>query len=183
MATFVNTITIAYGLRDKRSAVHSRLLALWLYLGASAGGVVMLLVLVLGRGVLVGLLPNGANTAAAIMIQVGYWPFVALVSVAGVATIYHLSVPARMLWRRALPGAVLAMLLWLGGSYLLRLYVSLVVGNALIYGSLAAPVAVLLFFYVTAFAVLLGAELNAQIDTLWPVTTDRAGDRAVTLVE
>ena len=37
------------------------------------------------------------------------------------------------------------------------------------YGPLSAPVAVLVFLYLTALAVLLGAELNAEIDRLWPI--------------
>ena len=41
MATFVNTITIAYGMRDLRGAVRSRLLALWLFLGSVMIGVVV----------------------------------------------------------------------------------------------------------------------------------------------
>ena len=47
-ATFVNTITIAYGMRDLRGAVRSRLLALWLFLGSVLFGVILLPMLVLG---------------------------------------------------------------------------------------------------------------------------------------
>jgi membrane protein len=36
------------------------------------------------------------------------------------------------------------------------------------YGALSAPVAVLLFLYLTALAILYGAELNAEIDRVWP---------------
>jgi membrane protein len=43
------------------------------------------------------------------------------------------------------------------------------------YGPLSAPVAVLVFLYLTALAVLLGAELNAETDRLWP---SRATERA-----
>ena len=51
-ATFVNTITIAYGMRDLRGAVRSRLLALWLFLGSVLVGVVVLPMLVLGPDLL-----------------------------------------------------------------------------------------------------------------------------------
>ena len=47
-ATFVNTITIAYGMRDLRGPIRSRLLALWLFLGSVLIGVVLLPLLVLG---------------------------------------------------------------------------------------------------------------------------------------
>jgi membrane protein len=166
-ATFVNTITIAYDLRDCRGAIRSRLLALWLYLGSVVFGVVMLPVLVLGPGILIGL-ADEHSALVETLVRYAYWPTAVLMTLAGLATLYHLAVPERRPWRRALPGAVLAMLLWLLGSYLLRVYLSVGVGEALSYGSLGAPVAVLLFFYITALAVLLGAELNAQLDPVWP---------------
>ena len=162
MATFVNTITIAYGMRDQRSAVRSRLLALGLYLAAIVVIVILLPALVLGPGVLDRLLHGDART----LIHFLYWPIIGAVSLAGLATLYHLSVPIRPPWRRALPGALLAAVVWIAGSFLLRFYVGSLAGRTLLYGSLAAPVAILLFFYVTALAVLLGAELNASIDQL-----------------
>jgi hypothetical protein len=58
MATYVNTITIAYGMRGRRSAVASRLLALRLYLGFVLATIILLPLLVLGPGKLVGLFPQ-----------------------------------------------------------------------------------------------------------------------------
>ena len=58
MATFVNTITIAYGMRDLRGPVRSRLLALWLFLGSVLVGVVVLPLLVLGPTLLADLFPG-----------------------------------------------------------------------------------------------------------------------------
>jgi membrane protein len=162
MATFVNTITIAYGQRDQRSAVRSRLLALGLYLAGITVILVLLPALVLGPGVLDRLLHGDART----LIHIAYWPFVALVSLAGLSTLYHLAVPIRPPWPRAIPGAILAVVVWLTGSSLLRLYLGTIAGHTLAYGSLGAPVAILLFFYITALAVLLGAELNASIDSM-----------------
>jgi membrane protein len=161
-ATFVNTITIAYGQRDQRSAVRSRVLALGLYLAAIGVILILLPALVLGPGVLDRLLHGDART----LIHVMYWPFVAIMSLAGLSTLYHLAVPIRPPWRRAVPGALLAMIFWLTGSFLLRLYLGTIAGHTLAYGSLGAPVAILLFFYITALAVLLGAELNASIDAM-----------------
>src|SRR6195952_1371912 len=57
-ATFVNTITIAYDMRDLRGAVRSRLLALWLFLGSVLIGVVVLPLLVLGPHLLTDIIPE-----------------------------------------------------------------------------------------------------------------------------
>jgi membrane protein len=168
MSDFVNTITIAYDLRDCRSAVRSRLLALGLYLGFVACGIVILPAVALGPKLIVQLAPDTYRHTVSTLVSTVYWPVVVIGSLGLLATLYHLAVPVRTTWRRALPGAVLAFGLWLLGSYLLRLYLSLVFGAESTYGSLSAPIAVLLFFYVTALAVLVGAELNAEIDKLWP---------------
>lgn len=169
MSTYVNTITIAYGLRHHRSAVHSRLLALWLYLGAVVIGVVMLPLVVLGPTLLVRLVPEQAHDVVNDIVTAAYWPVVVVVILALLVTLYHLAVPVRTPWRRDLPGAVLAMGLWLLGSYLLRWWLLLAFRESSTYGPISAPIAVLLFLYTTALAILIGAELNAEIDRLWPV--------------
>ena len=167
-ATFVNTITIAYGMRDLRGAVSSRLRALWLYLLTVVVGAVMLPVLVLGPSVLVRLVPEGVRGDAARLVSGLYWPVVGVVLLAGLVTFYHVAPPRALPWRRGVPGALLAAAVFLLGSTGLRAYISFVVGQGLSYGALAAPIAALLFFYVLAIAVLLGAELNAAIEELWP---------------
>jgi len=106
---------------------------------------------------------------------IGYWPFVAVVSLAVLTSLYHLAVPVRTPWRRAVPGALLALAFWLVGSVILRDWLAWAFRSTATYGPLSAPVAVLLFLYLTALAILIGAELNASIDHLWPLqATERA---------
>jgi membrane protein len=66
------------------------------------------------------------------------------------------------------PGAVLATLLWLIASELLSLYIARIGSFGATYGSLGAVVGVMLWFYVSAYAVLLGAELNARLEEAAP---------------
>ena len=168
MATYVNTITIAYGLRQHRNAVRSRILALLLYMAFVAVGVVLLPLLVLGPGVIVRLTPHNWHHAMHIIVSIGYWPVVVVITLSLLATLYHLSVPVRTPWRRALPGAVVGLLVWVAGSVVLRIWLTWAFRSTATYGPLSAPVAVLIFLYLTALAILLGAELNAEIDRLWP---------------
>jgi membrane protein len=169
MATYVNTITIAYDLRQHRNAVRSRLLALLLYLAFVVVGVVLLPLLVLGPGLIVRLTPHNWHHAMHIIVSIGYWPVVVLITLALLATLYHLSVPVRTPWRRALPGAVVGLLVWVAGSVVLRIWLIWAFRSTATYGPLSAPVAVLIFLYLTALAILLGAELNAEIDRMWPL--------------
>jgi membrane protein len=67
---------------------------------------------------------------------------------------------------RIKPGAALATVLWLIASEVLSLYVSRIAAFGATYGSLAAAVGVMLWFYISAYAVLLGAELNARLEEI-----------------
>ncbi|GAA3178417.1 MULTISPECIES: YihY/virulence factor BrkB family protein [Streptomyces] len=160
---FVDTITIMYGLDGRRGVVRTRLLAFFLYLAALVVGAVALPLMVVGPDTLVHWLPASANVIRAL-----YWPVVLLLSVAFLTTLYHVSVPVRSPWREDIPGAVVALAMWVLGSFLLRIYLTATVEGPTIYGSLAAPVAVLLWIGVSAFAVLVGAAMNAATDRVWP---------------
>lgn len=164
MATFVNTITIAYGQRDLRSAVRSRLVALGLFIAQVTSGVIILPALVLGPEIISHILDAERHPVVDRLLTLLFWPVVGLVALTMLTSLYQLSLPVRRRWWRALPGASLALVCWLVGSYLLRLYLEFVFSHELVYSSLGSPVAALLFFYITALAVLLGAELNAALD-------------------
>lgn len=168
MATYVNTITIAYGLQNQRGAVQSRLLALRLYVAFVLALIVLLPLLVLGPGDLVNVFPDRWHHGVRIVTNVGFWPVVVLVSLSLLATLYHRSVPVRTPWRRALPGTVVAVVIWLVGSVFLRSWLEFAFRRTATYGPLSAPIAVLLFLYLTALAILFGAEINAEIDRTWP---------------
>jgi membrane protein len=168
MATFVNTITIAYGLRHHRGAVRSRIVALQLYLAFVAVGVVLLPLLVLGPTLITKLTPHHWRHVVHLITLIGYWPVVVVISLSLLTSLYHLAIPVRTPWRRALPGAVVGLGVWVVGSFLLRLWLTWAFRSTATYGPLSAPVAVLIFMYLTALAILLGAELNAEIDRLWP---------------
>ncbi|MEU9792203.1 YhjD/YihY/BrkB family envelope integrity protein [Streptomyces sparsogenes] len=167
---FVDTITIMYGLEGRRGIVRTRLLAFFLYLVALVIGAVALPLMVIGPETVVSLVPASGD-----LVRILYWPVVILLSVAFLTTLYHVSVPVRSPWREDIPGALVALTIWVLGSFLLRIYLIHTVEGPTIYGSLAAPVAVLLWIGVSAFAVLVGAAVNAAIDRVWPSVATAAG--------
>ncbi len=175
MSDYVNTITVAYGMRGLRSAWRSRLVATGLYVCFLVVGVVLLPALTLGPGFLSSLAPDQIADEVSTVVHVLYWPVVGLLSILLLTTLYRMSLPVAVRWRRGLPGAALAMGLWLLFSFGVRAYLTSSFRSRSAYGSLGAPIAALLFFYVTALAVLVGAELNSAIDYLSPVPTTTAG--------
>nr|WP_322974833.1 YihY/virulence factor BrkB family protein [Actinacidiphila epipremni] len=160
---FVDTITIMYGLEGRRGIVKTRLMSLVLYVVALVLGAAVLPLVAVGPDAVDDILPGGIGT-----VHILYWPFVLIASVAFLTTLYHVSVPVRSPWYEDVPGALVALLMWGVGSFVLRIYIGHAVEGPTIYGSLAAPVAVLLWIGVSAFAVLVGAAVNAAVDRVWP---------------
>ncbi|MEV5375183.1 YihY/virulence factor BrkB family protein [Streptosporangium nondiastaticum] len=160
---FVDTITIMYGLEGKRGIVRTRLLAFLLYVVALLIGAVALPLMVAGPEAVEDVVPWSGD-----VVRFLYWPVVILLSIVFLTTLYHVSVPVRSPWQEDIPGALVALTMWVLGSFLLRIYLTHTVEGLTIYGSLAAPVAVLLWIGVSAFAVLVGAAVNAALDRVWP---------------
>ncbi|MEU2117229.1 YihY/virulence factor BrkB family protein [Streptomyces sp. NPDC058700] len=170
---FIDTITVMYGLDGHRGIVKTRLLAFLLYLVALVIGAVVLPLAVVGPDRVVELVPFGTEVVAVL-----YWPAVILLSIAFLTTLYHVSVPVRSPWIEDIFGALVALGMWVLGSFLLRIYLTSQVEGPTIYGSLAAPIAVLLWIGISAFAVLVGAAVNAAIDRVWPSVATAAAREA-----
>ncbi len=170
---FIDTITVMYGLDGHRGIVKTRLLAFLLYIVALIIGAVVLPLMVVGPDRVVDLVPFGTE-----VVSVLYWPVVTLLSIAFLTTLYHVSVPVRSPWIEDIPGALMALGMWVFGSFLLRIYLTRTVEGVSIYGSLAAPIAVLLWIGISAFAVLAGAAVNAAIDRVWPSVATAAAREA-----
>ncbi|MFD5323334.1 YihY/virulence factor BrkB family protein [Streptomyces sp. NPDC127092] len=170
---FIDTITVMYGLDGHRGIVKTRLLAFLLYIVALVIGAVVLPLAVVGPDRLVELVPWGTE-----VVSVLYWPTVILLTIAFLTTLYHVSVPVRSPWIEDIPGALVALGMWVLGSFLLRIYLTSQVEGPTIYGSLAAPIAVLLWIGISAFAVLVGAAVNAAIDRVWPSVATAAAREA-----
>jgi membrane protein len=167
---YVDTITIMYGLAGHRGLLRTRALSFSLYVvGLLLGAIVVPLVLA-GPGLATRILPEELAE-----LQLLYWPVITLLLVAFLTSLYHVSVPVRTPWWRDAPGAVLALLIWIAGSFAIRWIIAASVGGPSIYGPLAAPIVVLIWLYVLALAVLVGAAVNAAVDALWPAReTSRA---------
>ncbi|WP_432546224.1 YihY/virulence factor BrkB family protein [Kineococcus sp. SYSU DK004] len=170
----VDTVAIMYGFGGHRGIVRTRLLSLSTYLVALVVGVVVLPLVLVGPQLLQRWLPGQLQPLSEL-----YWPLVLVLSIAGLATLYHLATPVRSRWWRDLPGAGLAVVGWLGVSYVLRGALSATVQGAStsVYGPLAAPIVVLIWFYFLTIVLLVGAALNSAVDRVWP-DEEKAAARA-----
>ncbi|GAA3260267.1 YihY/virulence factor BrkB family protein [Nonomuraea helvata] len=161
---YVDLISVAYGLGEERGIIRTRLMSFGLYIVGLIIGVIVMPILVIGPTLLKDALPGQYGG----LIDILYWPVVIIGSVLFLTVLYHVSVPVRTKWYRELPGAILALILWIACAAVLRAVLAAWFSPVSVYGSLAAPIALLLWLYITALAVLIGAILNAEVDRLWP---------------
>jgi membrane protein len=160
---FIDTITVMHGLGGRRGIIRTRALSFLLYVLALVTGVAAIPLMLAGPR-----LVDDALSARFDFLLHFYWPVVGVICICFLATLYHVSVPVRTRWRFNLPGAVFSLVAWIVGSYLLRWVLTVTAaGSRSIYGPLAAPIAVLLWLYVVALAVLIGAAVNAAFDKIF----------------
>lgn len=161
---FVDTITIMHGLGGHRGIIKTRILSFSLYVLAMVTGAVSIPLILVGPSLLDQWLPSRFDPLLAF-----YWPTVVVMCICFLATLYHVSVPVRTKWRLNLPGATFSLVCWIIGSDLLRWVLTETAAESRsVYGPLAAPIAVLLWLYIVALAVLIGAAVNAAFDTVFP---------------
>jgi membrane protein len=133
---------------------------------------IMLLMLLLIVGI--PILLNLVNESSQSLLSWITWPILLLVFNLSLASLYKYA-PHResAKWRWVTPGATLATLFWLIGSYLFNLYISEYASYNETYGSMGGVVILLMWFYITAYTILLGAEINAasELQTLKDTTT------------
>jgi membrane protein len=164
---FVDTITIMHGLGGHRGIVKTRALSFVLYILAMITGAVSIPLVVAGPRLVAEVLPDRTD-----FVMNFYWPVVVILCICFLATLYHVSVPVRTNWSFNLPGATFSLVAWILGSYVLRWVLTVTAADSKsIYGPLAAPIAVLLWLYILALAVLIGAAVNAAFDTVFPQKT------------
>lgn len=172
ISALMSALNITYSEEEKRNLwtfwAHSLLLTFSLILFG-----VLSLILVAIVPAIIGFLPLGEFGRE--LVRWARWPVLILLSSIGLAAIYRYA-PSRNepRWRWVSWGALAATLLWVVGSALFSIYVSKFASYDKTYGSLGAVVVLLMWFYLTAFAILLGGELNAEMEhQTMRDTTDR----------
>lgn len=160
----VNALMLGVGVSfddsDERGFVKRRGIALVLTLGA-----ILLAAVALGLIVVLPLVMDylRVGTAGRTLVSVLRWPVLALVAVLGFGVLYRLGPSgsdAEVRWLS--PGAVVGTGLWLIGSALFSLYVSRFGRYDEAYGALGAVLVLLLWLWISALSILVGARIDAE---------------------
>jgi membrane protein len=158
----IDSVNIAYEERETRGWLRLTLVALGLTLALIAF-VIVALALVAVVPLVLGFI--GLSGTAEQAIALLRWPVLLAMLILALAVLYRYA-PDRneARWRWVTPGAILASVLWLLGSAGFSIYVARSGSYDATYGSLGAIAVTMMWLFVGAFAVLLGAQLNAETE-------------------
>jgi membrane protein len=103
------------------------------------------------------------------------WAIGLLTTIVVLAMVYQFGTPRRQSWKRVLPGATGAAIIWFLATLGFGLYLTRFADYSVVYGPLGAVVATLVWLYITTVSVLIGAEFNAHFFPKPLSSVDHAG--------
>jgi len=169
MVAVIDTLNNAYDVQEGRSWWKVRLTAIFLTVG------VAMFILVSFALVLVG--PTLGTTLARSMHlgpafewtwKILQWPVLFLLASVGIGLIYYFAPDVEQEWVWLTPGSIFATTLWLAASLGFKYYVANWGNYTETYGLLGAVMILLLWFYISGLVILVGAEMNAEIEHASP---------------
>jgi membrane protein len=169
MTTYMTAINLAYERKDRRSFVRKRIVALEMAAAIGAAFVLVAVLLIFGPGV-ERLIAAHAGPAAGVVNWVWWiaqWPILLGGLLAAFAVLLYLGpdLPSRR-WKLLTPGSLVAALLWIATSGLFAVYTAMFGSYNKTWGALSAVIVMLTWLWLSGLALLLGAEINAEVDRL-----------------
>jgi membrane protein len=165
MGAISKTLNIAFDVEETRPWWKQRVVAIGLTLGLSVLIICALALVLFGGRIgeyVAGL--AGLGDSFAVAWKVVQWPVVFAFMFVAFALIYYfapnLDDPQ---WYWISPGAAVALALWLASSLVFRLYLQFFNSYSATYGSLGAVIILMLWFYLSGLAILIGGEFNSEI--------------------
>lgn len=162
MRALMTALGVAYDTTEKRGILLTGLLSYLFTLGAIFYAVAAMAGIA-ALPVVIGLFDLSDETTDNLLLL--RWPILVVILLVGLAILYHYGPHRRgVRFRWLSPGALVAAILWVAASIGFSSYVSNFGAYNEIFGSLGAVVILLLWFYVSAYAFCLGAEINATLE-------------------
>ena len=160
--TLMEALNVAYDEEESRGTIRFYATALALTFG---GVLALLLALALVAGLPAVLKVIGMNWLAEWAVALARWPLLAALAIVGFAVVYRYG-PSRSKprWRWVSWGAGVAVALWIVGSAAFSLYVTRFGNYNETYGTAGAVVILLMWFLLSSYAILIGAEINAEME-------------------
>jgi membrane protein len=165
MTAIMDSLNRAYDVEEGRPFWKVRGLAILLTVGLSVFLIVSLVLLTFGPQI-GGWIADQVGLGGVFQIawNVLRWPVIVGLLIGAMALIYYLAPDVEQSWQWITPGAVVAILGWLVASLGFSYYVNHFGSYNATYGSIGAVIVLLTWMYVSGFFVLVGGEINAEIE-------------------
>ena len=161
LKAIIDALNVVYGVKEQRSFVRLNAVSLVMTVGAIAG-LLLALAAVVVVPIVLSYLPFGGASAA--IIAWLRWPALMLLLMIGLALLYRFGPNCEHpRWQWFSSGSVFAALAWLAGSLALSWYLGNFADYNATYGSLGAGIGLMMWLWISAIVVLVGAELNSEI--------------------
>jgi membrane protein len=162
MNAMFEAMNITYDEDERRGFIKLNATALLMTLGA-----ILFIIVFLGLVVGVPIVLNtiGLGETLGPLLKYLRWPLLAVAGMFALAVLYRFG-PSRSKpqWQWVSPGAIVATLFWLVGSALFSFYVSHFASYNATYGSIGVIVILMMWFFLSVYSILLGAEINAEME-------------------
>jgi membrane protein len=165
MSSIMSALNVAYDVKESRPWWKAKLLAIGLTLGFSVFILSALVLIVFGPKIgekVAGVV--GLGTVFTFVWNIVSIPVVMVLVAIGIGLVYYLAPNVEQHWRWVTPGSAVALVLWLVASFALRFYVTNFANYNATYGSIGGVILLMLWLYLSGMALLLGAEVNAEIE-------------------
>jgi membrane protein len=178
-AAMIAALDVAYEVKETRSFWRLRVLAIWMTL--VVGGLICMALTVMLLGPHFGRWLSNIFDVSDVFVSV--WPYmrwlvILICMLSSFELLYFWGPNARHTFKSQIPGAVFAVLLWVFSSAMLGVYIRSSSYFNSTYGVLGVFIVLMLRFQLSALAILLGGELNAQLAKWQAATELRAAERA-----
>jgi membrane protein len=167
MNSYMLAINLAYGRKDKRSFLRKRIVALEMVAAMGFAFVLVAVLLIFGPAIehLIATHLGPAGNVLNWVWWVAQWPILLVGLLAAFATLLYLGPDVEhRKWQFLTPGSLVAALLWIAVSGLFAVYTSMFGSYNKTWGTLSAVIVMLTWLWLTGMALLLGAEINAEVE-------------------
>jgi membrane protein len=173
LLSMITTLNAAYDITESRPWWKTRLTAIALTIGMALFILISVALIIVGPTVAEHL-ATSMNLGAAFewTWKIVQWPIVFAFVATAIALVYYFAPDAEQDWVWITPGSVLATALWVVVSLGLKYYLATAGDYNETYGAIGGVMVLMLWFYLSGFAILIGAELNAEIEHASPYGKD-----------
>ena len=165
MSSVMDALNRCYHVKDSRPYWKQKLFSILLTIAVAALTIVALIIVLYG-GDIAQFVGNhtGLSGVTVLAWRVVQWPLAVFFVVLAFALMYYWGPDTDQQWQWITPGSLFGVLLWIGASIGFRIYLHFFNSYSKTYGSLGAVIILLYWLLITGFAILVGGEINSEIE-------------------